>query len=257
MDSTVVGKDIHGSSQFYDDIKSIIIDSRNTAIRSVDNQRVFMYWRLGERICTEEQRGKDDASYGKSLIRNLSAQLESEFGSGFSYRQLAYCRKFYRIYPIVNALRAQLNWFQYRLLVCIEDDFKREYYELESVNNGWSGRELERQINSQLYERLLLSNDKEAVLTAARKKRIPEHQDLGQLQTYVNYFDRYEKLPEENLTVDILLCAAKNDTLVKITLPEVNRTILTSQYQLYLSSEEPLFEEITDGLELVGGGAVE
>ena len=75
----------------------------------------------------------------------------------------------------MNALRSQLNWYQYRLLISIDDNYKREYYELEAVNNGWTGRELERQINAALYERLLISNDKEAVLAVARKERIPEH----------------------------------------------------------------------------------
>ncbi|MCL2154365.1 MAG: PDDEXK nuclease domain-containing protein, partial [Leptospirales bacterium] len=167
--------DLNLGVSFYDDIKSIIVDSRNTAIRSVDFQRVLMYWRLGERIFVEEQRGEERAEYGEYLIRNLSKQLESEFGSGFSYRQLAYCRQFYRLYPIVNALRSQLNWFQYRLLISIDDDYKREYYELEALNNAWTGREMERQINASLYERLLLSNDRKAVLAAARKERIPEH----------------------------------------------------------------------------------
>jgi len=162
------------SAMFYGDIKGIILSAKSAAIRSVDFQRVLMYWRLGERIFIEEQNGKDRAEYGEYLVRNLAEQLENEFGSGFSYRQLAYCRKFYRLYPIVNALRSQLNWFQYRLLVSIDDDYKREYYELEASNNGWTGRELERQINASLYERLLLSNDKEAVLAVARKERIPE-----------------------------------------------------------------------------------
>lgn len=91
-----------------------------------------------------------------------------EYGSGFSVRQLEQSRQFYKIFPIANALRSQLNWTQYRLLIQINDPYKREYYELESVNNGWTARETERQINSQLYERLLLSNDKESVLAQMR-----------------------------------------------------------------------------------------
>jgi predicted nuclease of restriction endonuclease-like (RecB) superfamily len=257
-----------------------------------------MYWRLGERIFIEEQHGKERAEYGSYLLKNLAKVIEPEFGSGFSIRQLELCRQFYRIYPITNALRSQLNWYQYRLLIRIDDDYKREYYELEAINNAWTGRELERQINTSLFERLLLSNDKEAVLAVARKERIPEkpteiikdpmileflglkresayyekdfetalithlqefllemgngfsfvsrqkrilleddefftdlvfynrllrcfvvieikthkvtHEDLGQLQMYVNYFDRCEKLPDENPTVGILLCADKN-----------------------------------------------
>jgi predicted nuclease of restriction endonuclease-like (RecB) superfamily len=327
------------SPVFIDDIRNIILDARANAIRSVDFQRVMMYWKLGERIFTEEQRGQDRAEYGAYLLKNLSKTIEPEFGTGFSYRQLAYCRQFYRTYPIVNALRSQLNWTQYRLLVSIDDDHKREYYELESVNNAWTGRETERQINSALYERLLLSNDKEAVLAVARKERIPEHPteiikdpmvleflglkreaayyekdfesalithlqefllemgngfsfvarqkrilleddeffadavfynrllrcfviieikthkishvDLGQLQMYVNYFDRCEKLPDENPTVGILLCAAKNDAVVRFTLPENNSNILASEYQLYLPSEKELLEEIVDVLNIV------
>ena len=103
-----------------------------------------MYWSLGRRIVEEEQQKKERA------------------------------RQFYCLYPIATTLRSQLNWSQYRRLIQIADPDKREYYELESVNNGWTARETERQINSQLYERLLLSNNKEAVLAVARKERIPE-----------------------------------------------------------------------------------
>ena len=87
------------------------------------------------------------------MIKNLANKLIPEYGSGFSVRILEQSRQFYRVYPIANALRSQLNWTQYRKLIQIEDPDKREYYELESVNNGWNGREMERQINSQLYEK--------------------------------------------------------------------------------------------------------
>lgn len=162
------------SKSFISDIRSIIITSKNNAIRSVDFERVQMYWKIGERIFVEEQQEQDRAEYGKQMLRNLAENIETEFGSGFSYRQLAFCRQFYRTYPKVNALRSQFNWSQYRLLIQIDNEDKREYYELESANNHWTGRELERQINSGLYERLLLSNDKEAILAIARKERIPE-----------------------------------------------------------------------------------
>ena len=88
-------------------------------------------------------------------------------------RQLERSRQFYKMYPNASALRSQFNWTQYKLLIVIPDDYKREYYELEAINNCWTARELERQINSQLYERLLLSNDKESLLAVARKERIP------------------------------------------------------------------------------------
>ena len=160
--------------QFVDDIRQIICQAQQNAVRSVDFCRVQMYWHLGKRILEEEQQGKARAEYGTYLIKNLAQRIEPEYGSGFGERQLKFCRQFYREYPIVNALRSQLNWYQYRSLIQIPDHDKREYYELEAVNNAWTGRELQRQIDSMLYERLLLSNDKEAVLAVARKERIPE-----------------------------------------------------------------------------------
>ena len=314
------------------DARSIIDTARSNAVRSVDFNRVMMYWNLGRRIFEEEQQGKDRADYGTYLVRNLAVALEPEYGSGFSYRQLAFSRQFYRAYPIVNALRSQLNWTQYRLLIQIEDLQEREYYELESVNNCWTARETERQIHSQLWERLCLSNDKDAVLAIARKQRIPEtpqeiikdpmrleflglekkpkyyetdleqaiidhlqdfilelgsgfcfvarqkrimleddeffidlvfynrllkcfvilelktgkltHQDLGQLQMYVNYYDRCERTADENKTIGILLCRDKNDSLVKMSLPEDNKTILAAEYRLRLPSEEQLIAEV-------------
>lgn len=158
----------------YNDARQIIESARNNAVRSVDFCRVLMYWHLGQRIFVEEQQGKERADYGTYLLQNLSKKLEPEFGSGFGYRQLKFCRQFYRTYPNGNTLRSQLNRSQYRRLIQIEDPDKREYYELESVNNGWTARETERQISSMLYERLLMSNDKESVLAVARKERIPE-----------------------------------------------------------------------------------
>ena len=325
---------VHHLDTLYSDIRQIIETSRSNAVRSVDFCRVQMYWHLGKRIFEEEQQGKERADYGAYLLQNLANRLEPEFGSGFGYRQLKFCRQFYRTYPNRNTLRSQLNWSQYRMLIQIPDPDKREYYELESVNNSWTARESERQINSMLYERLLMSNDKESVLAVARKERIPEspteiikdpmvleflglhressyyekdlesaiithltdflleigkgfsfvarqkrllieddeffadlvfynrllrchvvielktgkltHQDLGQLQMYVNYYDRNEKLPYENPTIGILLCTEKNDTVVRMTLPEDNQSILASEYNLYLPSSEQLIEEINE-----------
>ena len=317
-----------------EDARTIIENARANAVRSVDFCRVQMYWNLGRRIFEEEQQGKDRADYGAYIVRTLAENLEAEYGSGFGVRQLERARHFYRIYPIASTVRTQLNWSQYKLLISIDDPDKREYYELESVNHAWTARETERQINSQLYERLLLSNNKEAVLAVARKERIPEtpqeiikdpmvleflgldckpsyyekdfestiithitdfllemgngftfvtrqkrilleddeffvdlvfynrllkcfvivelktgkltHQDLGQLQMYVNYYDRTEKLPDENPSIGILLCTDKNDTVVKMALPENNQTILTSEYKLYLPTTEQLVKEINN-----------
>jgi hypothetical protein len=139
----------------YQDIRQIIETSRSNAVRSVDFCRVQMYWQLGHRIFEEEQQGKERADYGKYLLQNLAKRLEPEFGSGFSYRQLKFCRQFYRTYPNRNTLRSQLNWSQYRRL-------------------------------------------------------------------------------------------RKNDTVVRMTLPENGNTILASQYQLYLPTEDQLVKEINE-----------
>jgi len=120
--------------------------------------------------------------------------LKEEFGSGFGIRQLERARQFYRIYPIASTLWTQLNWSQYCLLIGIDDDYKREYYELEAVHNGWTQRELERQIHSYLYERLLLSNDREEVLAVARQKRILLEED--EFFVDVVFYNRLRRLEE-------------------------------------------------------------
>jgi len=104
------------------DIKSIIAQSRDRAIRAVDHQRTLMYWHIGKRIFEEEQEGKDRADYGKYLIKYLSEQLQPEFGSGFSARQLNWYRQFFRTFPIVSALRTQLSWTQYKLLLSFDSE---------------------------------------------------------------------------------------------------------------------------------------
>lgn len=104
------------------DIKSIIAQSKDRAIRAVDHQRTLMYWHIGKRIFEEEQEGKDRADYGKYLTEYIANELEPEFGSGFSKRQIELFRQFYRVFPIANALRTQLSWTQYKLLLSVESE---------------------------------------------------------------------------------------------------------------------------------------
>lgn len=156
------------------DLRNIIQEAKQRAIRSVDFERVLMYWQIGKRILEEEQGGQQRAEYGKYLLKTLSEELEPEFGSGFSIRQLERYRQFYRIYPIASTLRTQLSWTHYKLLISINNDDKRLYYFEESSKNNWPSRQLERQINSQLYERLLLSNDKTSVLEVAKQEKLPQ-----------------------------------------------------------------------------------
>ena len=141
-------KEIQDINGLYQEVREIITSARQNAVRSVDFCRVQMYWQIGRRILEEEQKGKERADYGSYLLKNLAKKLEPEYGSGFSVRQLEMCRQFYRIYPIANTLYSQLNWSQYKLLISIPDEYKREYYQLEAVNNAWTKRELERQISS-------------------------------------------------------------------------------------------------------------
>ena len=155
------------------DIKTIIDQSREQAVRAVNHERTVMYWHIGQRIFEEEQRGKERADYGAYLVQMIAECLQPEFGSGFSKRQIERYRQFYRAFPIASALRTQLSWTQYKMLLSIDNEDKREFYIAESVKNNWTSRQLERQINSQLYERLLLSNDKQSVLAVARNERQP------------------------------------------------------------------------------------
>ena len=319
------------------EIAAIIAVSRERAIRSVDTERMLMYWNIGRKIFEEEQQGKERAGYGDYLIKFLSQELQPIFGSGFSTRQLNWYRQFYRTFPIVSAVRTQLSWTHYKLLLSFDSQDKRDFYIAEAEKNNWTSRQLERQINSQLFERLLLSNEVADVLAVAREEKLPSaakeiikdpivleflglkreaayyekdleaaiithlqeflleigngfsfiarqkrihiegdefsidlvfynrllqcfviieiktdkltHQDIGQLQMYVNYYDRIEKQEFENPTIGILLCADKNDAVVKITLPDNNKTIVASKYQLYLPTEQQLINEVKKEIE--------
>jgi len=113
------------SESIINDIKEIILTSRENAIRAVDHQRTLMYWHIGKRIFEEDQAGKDRADYGIYLVKYLAKKLQPEFGSGFSGRQLARYRQFYRTFPIVSTLWTQLSWSQYRLLLLLDTEDKR------------------------------------------------------------------------------------------------------------------------------------
>lgn len=351
-------------------VREIVIAARTLATQSVDTIQVAMNFTIGQRIVEHEQGGDKRAAYGKQTMEHLAQSMTSEFGRGFSKRNLALMRQFYLMYsPRVKALPAELvsfpqiaqtlsaqftqeksekivqtasaqlpglpliSWSHYVFLMGIANQEERMFYEIEAARHSWNLRTLKRQVDSCLYERLALSRDKEGVerlasegdlpqaprqlikdplvleflgleekahysehdlesaiidrleafllelgkgfLFEARQKRFSfgadhfyvdlvffnrllrcyvlidlkigklTHQDLGQMQMYVNYFDRHVKLPEENPTVGILLCKLKNDALVELTLPE-DANIYASQYQLYLPSKEELQQKLRD-----------
>lgn len=294
-------------------------------------------------IVEDEQRGNIRADYGEQVLHVLSKKLTFEFGKGYSWRNLNLMRQFYLVYGKVQTVPAQsknsetlsrrfkLSWSHYVFLMR-QDEPIRRFYEIEAIENNWSLRELERQFNSMLYERLSLSRDKKKILElskkgqvverpedlikdpyifeflglkedktysesdlesklienlkrfllelgkgytfVARQKRISfdeehfyidlvfynrllrcfivfdikteklKHQDLGQLQMYVNYYDRTVKTKDENKTIGILLCTDKNNAVVKMTLPEDNDQVFASKYKLYLPSKEELLKQL-------------
>lgn len=292
---------------------------------------VEAYWNIGKSII-EEQGGNEKAEYETGLLKELSKQMTQDFGKGFTVANLKNMRQFYLTFPNGYALRSELSWTHYRLLMRVENENAREFYMQEAVKSQWSTRQLERQINSFFYERLLSSKNKEqvaeeiqtlepakkaedvirdpyvleflglksnddfyesdleqALIThlqkfllelgrgfsfVARQKRITfdgrhfridfvfynyilkcfvlidlkvgdlTHQDLGQMQMYVHYYERELMNEGDNPPIGIVLCADKSESVVKYTLPENETQIFASKYKLYLPSEEELLRQL-------------
>jgi predicted nuclease of restriction endonuclease-like (RecB) superfamily len=326
-------------SVFHEKIIEIIQETKNKIYSSANTLMVHAYWNIGKTIVEEEQQGKEKAEYGKRIIESLAQRLKSTGEKGFDRSNLWMMRQFYLTYPILDAVRQQLTWTHYRLLLRIEEEKKRKFYEVECIKSIWSTRELERQISTLLYERLALSRDKKGVLSlskngaepskpsdlvkdplfldflgfsdnrallekdlesallthlqsfllelgrgfsfVARQKRIAlgtdyfridlvfynyllkcfvlidlkmdklTHQDIGQMQMYVNYYEKELTSPGDNPPVGIILCSDKNDAVVKYTLKEENQKIFASKYRLQLPTEEELKIELMREKELI------
>jgi len=333
----------------FEGIKSLLHEARKAVVRNINTAMVLTYFEIGRMIVEDEQHGKARAEYARETLKKLSRELTIEFGKGFSARNLENMRNFYLCYSgqISQTVSAKsetasrispatfpLSWSHYLLLLRIENIEERQFYEIEAASQGWPVRELERQFNTSLYERLALSRDKEKVrelsekghIMVAPKDAIKEpyvleflglkedssysesdleaaiidkiehfllelgkgflfsgrqvrftfnedhffvdlvfynrllkcfvlidlkigklkHQDLGQMQMYVNYYDRYVRSEEENKTIGIILCKDKNKALVEITLPEGNDQIFAQKYQLYLPSKEELKKQLEE-----------
>ena len=319
------------NENFYNEIKNILNIARNKVYKTANFVMVEAYWNIGKSII-EEQGGNEKAEYGAGLIKELSKQMTQDFGKGFTVTNLKYMRQFYLMFPNGHALRDELSWTHYRLLIKVENDNAREFYMQEAVKSQWSTRQLERQINSFFYERLLSSKNKkqvadeiqtlepakkpediirdpyvleflglssnddfyesdleQALIThlqkfllelgrgfsfVARQKQITfdgrhfridlvfynyvlkcfvlidlkvgdlTHQDLGQMQMYVHYYERELMNEGDNPPIGIVLCADKSESVVKYTLPEKETQIFASKYKLYLPSEEELLREL-------------
>ena len=319
------------TSETYSRIRNSVITAQGRIYTAVNSAMVQAYWEIGEQIyiaCGENDR----AEYGKGLLKYLSEKLTAEFGTGFAVRNLQMMRKFYLMYQNANTLCSQLSWSHYRILMRISDDKRRAWYTEECAKAGWSVRQLERQINTMFYERLLSSKEKDAVAAeiqttepkpeyekiirdpyvlefldlpenphfyekdleqaiidhlqkfllelgrgfsfVARQKKISfdgrhfyidlvfynyilkcfvlidlklgdlTHQDLGQMQMYVNYYTRELMNEGDNPTIGIVLCADKSDAIVKYTLSENDTQIFASKYMTYIPSEEEFKKEL-------------
>jgi len=337
--------------KYINEIIELLKVAKMRVLTSINTAMVYTYYEIGKIIVNQEQKGKNRAEYGKTVLKQLSKELTRKFGKGYSITNLKEIRKFYLIFskdeigqPLVGLFEKMpktsdgrvfvLSWTHYMQLIRIKNSDERRFYEIEAYKNNWSKRELARQYNSSLYERLLLSRNKEKVLELSQKGQIfdkpsdvikdpyvleflnlkeddsysekdfetkiidklqdfllelgrgftfvqrqmrlsfneqhyyadlvfynrllkcfvvidlkigkIQHQDIGQMQMYVNYFDRYVKLPEENKTIGILLCKEKDDSLVQLTLPEDNEQIFASRYETILPSKEEFIKLIND-----------
>ncbi|MGI6394133.1 MAG: PDDEXK nuclease domain-containing protein [bacterium] len=312
----------------YTKIADLINAARENVVRAVNQTMVYTYFEIGRMIVEDEQQGKERAEYGKQVLKELSAKLTKDFGKGFSVDNLQNMRQFYMVFSNYETTSRKfiLSWSHYLKLMRIKDSDERSFYEIECAANNWSLKELQRQFNSALYERLVLSRDKKGVKQLAEQGQIIEkpadilkdpyileflnlpehhkysendlekeiidklenfllelgkgfafvgrqvrftfdekhfkvdlvffnrilrsfviidlkigeltHQDIGQMQMYVNYYDRFVRLPDENKTVGIVLCKDKSETLVEITLPENNNTIFASRYRTVLPDKK-------------------
>lgn len=316
----------------FEEVKKVLQEAKQKAYKTVNNVMVDAYWNIG-RIIVEKQGGNDKAEYGTALLKNLSKEMTKEFGKGFTIANLKNMRQFYLTFPKSYALRSQLSWTHYRLLMRVENENARNFYLEESIRENWSTRQLERQITTLFYERILSSKNKEKVAQeiykieqqrkqpediikdpyvleflglpentdfleknleqalinhlqkfllelgkgfsfVARQKRITfddrhfyidlvfynyilkcfvlidlkvgdlTHQDLGQMQMYVHYFQEEMMNEGDNPPIGIVLCADKSDSIVKYTLPKGEKQIFASKYMLYLPSEEELLLEL-------------
>ncbi len=155
-------------------ISKLVIEARTSIVKTINTRIVHTYWTIGKYIVDYEQKGKVRADYGSELMKKVSEELSARLGKGFSQRNLRDMRRIYLTYPKWQTVSAELSWSHYCLLLSISDKQARRFYEKEVISSNWSVRELERQIDSLLYERLCLSRDKKEVFELSKKGQIIE-----------------------------------------------------------------------------------
>ena len=154
----------------YSSIRSILDKARKRAYSAINFAMVESYWKIGQSIVEHEQHGEARADYGKGLLKELAVRLSKDFGKGFDESNLRYMRLFYRCFPICDTLRHELTWSHYRRLLSVENEQARLWYMNEAADEVWSTRQMDRQISTLYYERLLASQDKTPVIAEAKEK---------------------------------------------------------------------------------------
>ena len=183
--------------QFIDGIKELLEAARNNVVKQVNNTMLMTYFEIGRRIVEQEQKGESQADYGQYLLVRLSESLSGRFGKGFSKRNLELMRQFYLTYKIAKSTISQsLSWTHYIRLMRISDQKERASYEIEAANNSWSVKELNRQFDSALYQRLALSRDKDKILVARRAAMF-----TAKTSHWPNTSRRKQGLPSVNITI--------------------------------------------------------
>ena len=156
-------------SELLGNIGKLLEESRKAAIQKINNLLVKTYWNIGKRIVEFEQGGMEKADYGSELLKRLSNDLKKRFGKGFSRRNILDMRRFYLTYKKWQTVSAKLSWSHYVEILSISDDLARLFYEKQCINENWSVRELKRQKNSGLFQRIALSKDKKGILKCSFK----------------------------------------------------------------------------------------
>ena len=189
-------------SELIGKISELVNQSKTELAKTINTKIVQTYWAVGKHIVEYEQKGKVRADYGSELMTALSGELSAKLGRGFSQRNLRDMRRMYIKYPKWQTVSAELSWSHYCMLLSVEDKQKREFYEKETVNSKWSVREMDRQLNSALFERLALSRDKKGLLELSKKGQVIEKPEDVVKDPYILEFlglPESEKLSETKL----------------------------------------------------------